>query len=312
MAERVRYLTEFQDSARWDDFTLRPDDIIVSPPAKCGTTWMQTICTLLVHQAPELPQPLAELSPWLEMLTRPLDEVVRDLDAQPHRRVIKSHTPLDGLPWHDTVTYITVGRDPRDVAISMDHHDQNFDEAAFARARRRTLGEAAGDDEAPVEPDDPDAKVRFWQWVDKDVPPQESGSSLLRTLRHLDTYWQARDRENVVLVHFADLRGDLEGSMRALATRLGIDVDEARWPALVKAATFDDMRAHADRLAPNTDTQLFRDPTEFFHAGTSGQWRALLDADDLRRYEARVDALASPELVRWVHHGDWPPGATSS
>jgi hypothetical protein len=311
MAERVHYLTDFHDSARWDDFTLRPDDIIVSPPAKCGTTWMQTICALLVHQTPELPQPLAELSPWLEMLTRPLDEVVRDLDAQPHRRVIKSHTPLVGLPWHDTVTYITVGRDPRDVAISMDHHDQTFDDAAFAAARRHTLGAAAGDDEAP-EPDDPDAKVRFWQWVDKDVPPQDSGSSLWRTLTHLDTYWQARSHENVVLVHFADLRADLEGSMRALAARLDITVDESRWPALVQAATFDEMRAHADRLAPNTDTKLFRDPTEFFHAGTSGQWRSLLDADDLRRYEARVDALASPELARWVHHGDWPPRATSS
>ena len=50
------------------------------------------------------------------MLTRALDDVVADLDAQTHRRFIKTHTPLDGLPHDPRVTYIGVGRDPRDVA----------------------------------------------------------------------------------------------------------------------------------------------------------------------------------------------------
>ena len=313
MDSSVRYHTEFHDSARWAGFTFRPDDIVVSPPAKCGTTWAQTICALLVHQTPELPEPLAVLSPWVEMLTRPLDEVVRDLDRQPHRRVMKSHTPLDGLPWHDTVTYVTVGRDPHDVAISMAHHDDNFDDEAFAAARRRTLGPHADDE--PGRSDDPDPgdpKARFWQWVEHRAPPQESGSSLWRTLHHLETYWDARDQPNVVLLRYEDLCTDLDGSMRALAARLGIAVDEARWPDLVRAATFDEMRAHADRLAPNTDTGLFRDPKEFFHAGTTGQWRALLDARDLRRYTARVDELAPRDLARWVHGGEWPPPLTSS
>jgi hypothetical protein len=304
---RVRYLTEFHDSARWDGFALRPDDIIVSTPPKCGTTWTQMICALLVHQTPELPQPLAELSPWFEMLTRPRDEVVRDLDAQPFRRVIKSHTPLDGLPWSNSVTYVAVGRDPRDVAISMDHHDQNFDDDAFAAARRRTLGlgvfgaaDAADDDASEPESEDP--KERFWRWVDDDRPPQQVGSTLRRTLAHFATFWDARARSNLVLLHYADLCADLDGSMRTLSAQLGIAIDEAIWTPLVRAATFDDMRAHAQRLAPNTDTGLFRDPAEFFHSGTNGQWRALLDDDDLRRYDARVRELASAELAAWAHH----------
>jgi len=45
------------DSSRWDGFELRPGDIIVATPPKCGTTWTQMICALLILQEPELPVP---------------------------------------------------------------------------------------------------------------------------------------------------------------------------------------------------------------------------------------------------------------
>src|SRR5262245_44416833 len=110
------------DSARWDDFEFRPDDIVISAPAKCGTTWTQMICALLVFQTDELPAPLTALSPWLDMRVRPMSEVREMLDAQRHRRFIKTHTPLDGVPQAPGVVYLAVGSDPRDVAISLYHH----------------------------------------------------------------------------------------------------------------------------------------------------------------------------------------------
>jgi hypothetical protein len=93
--------------------------------------------------------------------------------------------------------------------------------------------------------------------------------------------------------------------MRGLAARLGITVDERRWPALVEAATFSAMRGRAEELAPNIDTGLWHNPTEFFHRGTNGQWRSLLDEGDLERYRERVDALVPAHLATWIHHGDW-------
>ena len=94
----VRYRSFLFDSVRWDGFALRPGDIIISTPPKCGTTWMQMICALLIFRTPAFDRPLDLISPWLEMLTRPRADVVADLEAQSHRRFIKSHTPLDGLP----------------------------------------------------------------------------------------------------------------------------------------------------------------------------------------------------------------------
>jgi hypothetical protein len=94
--------------------------------------------------------------------------------------------------------------------------------------------------------------------------------------------------------------------MRRLADHLGMSVLEDRWPELVDAATFERMRAGADRIAPDTTHAIWEDNQQFFHRGVSGQWRALLDDDDVRRYDARVAELADPELARWLHRDSQP------
>src|SRR4051812_44551059 len=123
----VRYRSLISDNARWDGFTFRPSDIVISTPPKCGTTWTQMLCALLVFDGPDFPAPLSQISPWLDQSLRPLDEVYARYEAQRHRRFIKTHTPLDGVPMPDDVTYVVVGRDPRDVMISMEHHWANMD-----------------------------------------------------------------------------------------------------------------------------------------------------------------------------------------
>jgi aryl sulfotransferase len=306
-APAVRYRSFLADSARWDGFRFRDGDIVISTPPKCGTTWMQMLCALLVFQTPTFGRPLGVISPWLDMLTRPRDDVVADLEAQEHRRFIKTHTPLDGLPLDEAVTYICVGRDPRDVALSFGHHMANIEPAAFLRAREAAVGV---DDLAERMPDGPpvipDSEVeRFWAWVENPAPPTETIATLRGTLHHLATFWSQRHRANVVLFHYGDLQADLEGQLRRLASRLEIDVPASRWPDLVEAATFDRMRERADDLAPDTAQRIWRSNEGFFHRGTSGQWRALLDGRDLERYHARVRELAGPELADWVH-GDGP------
>jgi aryl sulfotransferase len=300
-----RYVGTMYDSNRWDGFELRPGDIVIAAPPKCGTTWTQMICALLIFQEPELPVPLNRLSPWIDMETRARTEVVADLDDQTHRRFVKTHTPLDGVPNDPTVTYICVGRDPRDVALSIDHHIDNMDVGAFRKAREQAAA-IDGIDLGPVrsQPPRPDSeRDRFWQWVDDETPSTRIGSSLRRTLEHLQTFRDAAAELDVVHLHYDDLKADLNGQMRQLALRLGIDVDERRWPRLVQAATFESMRSRADTTVPDVGPEQWIDPAAFFSHGTSGQWRDLLDDADLARYAARVRAVASDDLVAWVHRG---------
>jgi aryl sulfotransferase len=298
-----RYVGTVYDSNRWDGFELRPGDIIISTPPKCGTTWTQMICALLVFQEPELPLPLDSLSPWIDMVSRARTEVFAGLRAQSHRRFIKTHTPLDGIPNDPTVTYICTGRDPRDVAVSIDHHIDNMDVDAFLRAREQ----AAVVDDIELEPlqhgpPRPDGqRDRFWQWVDDETPSTLIGSSLRRTLEHLQTFWDAPHDLDVVHLHYDDLMDDLQGQMRQLAARLSIHVEEHRWPHLGAAATFEAMRSRADAVVPAGGPEHWIDPTAFFHHGTSGQWHDLLTRADLARYAARAQALASDDLIDWVH-----------
>ena len=302
MAAVRRYEGTVYDSNRWDGFELRPGDIIIAAPPKCGTTWTQMICALLILQEPELTLPLDTLSPWIDMVTRARTEVFADLQAQSHRRFIKTHTPLDGIPNDPSVTYICVGRDPRDVGLSIDHHIDNTDSGAFLKARERAAA-IDGIELGPLrrQPPRPDGeRNRFWQWVDDDTPSTQIGSSLRRTVEHLQTFRDAADELDVVHLHYHDLKDDLQGQMRQLAARFGIHVNEHRWPRLVQAATFDSMRSRADTTVPGGG-RLWIDPAAFFSRGTSGQWRDLLDNADLARYAARVRTLASDELIDWVH-----------
>jgi hypothetical protein len=303
MRKRVRYHSIIDDSARWEGFALREGDIIISTPPKCGTTWTQMICALLIFQTPELPRPLDQLSPWLDQLLRPLDSVVADLEAQEHRRFIKSHTPLDGLPFDPRVTYIVVGRDPRDIALSWDNHMANIDFGAMMALRQSAVGLDDLASLMPQEPTEPAAseRDRFWSWMDDPTPPAERLAGLAGTMHHLSTFFAVRDEPNVVFLHYGDLKDDLEGQMRKLAARLSIGVPDERWPELVRAATFEEMKRRAKVTGPNQTESVWLDGQRFFHRARHGEWRALLDADDLRRYEARIAELADAELSAWVH-----------
>jgi hypothetical protein len=302
----VRYSNMIYDSGRWEGFRFRDDDIVISTPPKCGTTWTQMITALLIFQTPDLPAPLAKLSPWLDMRTRARRDVVADLEAQTHRRFIKTHTPLPGLPQQAGVTYVCVARDPRDVALSMDDHVANLDFGAFFAACAAAA--AADGVPAPVPPDGPPPGVdqsdeeRFWAWVMDDTPPTETTSSLAVTLEHAQSFWDVRDADNVVMLHYEDLKTDLLGQMRALAERLGIEVADDLWPALTQAASFDEMRRRSSITAPNSDIPgIWLDNANFFRKGRSGAWRELLNDTHLERYDERVSTLASPELSRWMH-----------
>jgi hypothetical protein len=281
------------DSALWADFRFRPGDVVISPPAKCGTTWMQMLCALLIFDTAEFHRPLTEISPWLDAVTYDTAATMAELEAQRHRRFIKTHTPFDGLPFDPDVTYLCVGRDPRDAMLSFEHAVTNIHPDAIA---------AGGLDLDAGEPSAEDPLERIWQWADAEFTNESTsfGATLANLVHHVDTFWARRAEPQVALFHYADLKADLPGQLRRLAAVLSIDTGQERIDELAAAATFERMRHRADELAPCTDAKLWRDNRAFFRSGTSGQWRELLDDAALERYLKRVAELASPEVADWL------------
>lgn len=289
-----RYRSEVNE--RWEGFAHRPGDIVVSTRSKCGTTWMQMVCALLVHGSP-LPAPLAEISPWLDWSVEPLAVVRARLDAQDHRRIIKTHTPLAGLPLDPTVTYVVVGRHPLDVAVSYFHHLGNIDQVRWAELRGDGAVTAVPEHTLPELLD---------LWIDGRSDPFEGAlDSLPGNVHHIADARARQGELDVVLVHYDELQADLDGTMRRLAGHLGIDVPEALWPDLVAAATFDRMRSDPSHAVPDR-LGVLRDHAAFFRSGRSGEGRAACTPDQLAHYEARMAELTTPDLLAWIHQTGEP------
>ena len=293
MVEPVRYQSADEDSGRWTGFAFRDGDIVISTRSKSGTTWAQMICALLIFQRSEPPAPLSELSPWLDFRGTPEHEVHEQLAMQSHRRFIKTHTPLDGIPIDDRVTYLVVGRHPLDMAVSLYHQGNNID-----RDRLRVLtGQPA-----TVDPPMPRMQPHDWllSWIRDDCDPLEAMDSLPGVMCHMTDAWARRMLPNILLVHYADLSADLERQMREIADRLGVSVPDECWRELVQAAGFDRMRERSSHLIPGVEGVL-KDPKAFFRRGTSGGGRELLSREELAEYEHRAAFLAPPDLLAWLH-----------
>lgn len=286
------------DSRRWEDIEHRPGDIVISTSMKAGTTWMQGIVRNMLWPGDDIPGGSVE-SPWVEARWTPLEEINATLAAQEHRRFIKTHLPADGLPIHEEVLYIVVARDGRDVFMSTVNHWEKMRDDFIDWVNE--LAEADG--VAPLPKYDGDVHRFFDRWISQgSFPWQDDGAPWWSHLHHISTWWELRERPNVLLVHYNDLLADLETEMRRIAAFCGIGVPEHMWAAVTDRCTLAEMRSRADALK-SYDEVFDGGASSFFFKGTNERWRGVLTQEELSRYEERVAQALHPEAARWLERG---------
>ncbi len=294
------YRTWTSDSRRWDHYRPRSGDVIVATYPKSGTTWTQQIVDVLIFASPE-PRPVGDIAPWLDRRSAPIEDVNRLLDAQTHRRFLKSHSPFDGMPVHDDVKYIHVARDGRDACLSFHNHCAGFLPRTLAAHDKTGMADetiAAPFPRAPAEP-----RAFFQRWMSEGLGGERDGLPFSSWFNFERTYWEAWGQQNLLLVHYRDLKADLDGEMRRIARFLDIEIPEAIWPSLVKAATFGEMKKAANTLHPHTMPLFDGGADRFFHKGENDRWKGVLDDDDLALFEARCRERLTPGCARWLEHG---------
>ena len=280
------YRSAFFDNSRWARFEPRPDDIFVCTPPKCGTTWTQTIVHSLLWPRGDGPRPVMTVSPWLEAEFNPEGEMMARLEAQAHRRSLKSHTPADGIPFFDDARYIFVGRDGRDAFMSLCNHLEIMKREMVDAMNVR----AAADGVPPLPGWNGDVHGFFAGWI--------ADASLLA---HVASFWERRGSPNLLFVHYNDLKADLAGEMRRIAEFLDIRVPEDAWPAVVERCTFESMRERGEEIGSFV---LFEGGAQrFLFKGSNGRWREVLTQDELAAYAKRVAEILPADAAAWLEHG---------
>lgn len=293
------YQNHHLDTTRWNYFTPRDDDIVISTSYKAGTTLTQTIVGNLLFPDGNLPGPATVISPWVDMRIFPLELVLEQLEAQTHRRYVKTHLPLDGLPFHEQVKYICVSRDPRDVFMSLLHHwDSHTDE--FYMLMNGTPG-LVGE---PFLHFIDDTKTTWTNWISRGWFDWESdGYPYWSHLDHALSWWKYRHLPNIMMLHFADLLADLEGEMRRIAAYLDIEVPDGLWPDVVDRCRFETVKKDPGTVVGDNISFAFKGGADaFINKGTNKRWVGVLDEDDLALYDKAMAKLP-PDYADWLENG---------
>src|ERR1043165_6467278 len=192
------------DSTIWNEFKFRDDDIIISTYAKSGTTWMQQMVgQMLLGPDPELA--VAEMSPWLDLRVPPKQVKLPLVEAQTHRRFIKTHLPVDALVFSPRAKYLYIGRDGRDVVWSMYNHHANANAAWYG-----ALNDSPGRVGAPIEKPPASIHQYFLDWLAKD------GHPFWPFWENIRSWWAVRHLPNVLMLHFEDLKRDMPGEIQQI------------------------------------------------------------------------------------------------
>jgi len=280
------------DSTIWDEFVFRPGDIVIGTYAKTGTTWTQQIVGQLLYGGDPGIE-IGQLSPWLDLRVKPREVKLDILEQQSQRRIIKTHLPADALVYSPVAQYLYVARDLPDVVWSLHNHLFNATDEFYAM-----FNDTPGRIGPALER--PGADIRaFWHaFVRFDGYPMWSFWENLRT------WWSWRGLANVRLVHFNDLKRDMEAEIRAIASYLQIPVAPDQWPAILEHCSFDWMKANAAIVTPGGGEVFKGGARTFINKGTNERWKDLLSDADIQEYLSLAEAELGPDCLAWLRGGN--------
>ncbi|MEM8633030.1 MAG: sulfotransferase domain-containing protein [Pseudomonadota bacterium] len=285
------YLSHMTDSQAWDHFAMRPGDIIVATPPKCGTTWTQGLILSLIFGRPGMDRDLDRHSVWLDPGFRDQEPSRKMFDAQNHRRCIKTHTPFDGVPYRQDCSYVAVYRHPLDAHFSFRKHFANMNFDLW---------------EGRIDGTPEDGVARYLEPTPEAI--MGDGVTLDGFVHHFQSFRKWAHLPNVHLFHYADMRRDLDGHTSRLAELLDYDHDATLISDIAASFEFDVVQKNARAAAASDQSQsVFKDPAAFFDSATSDKWVGQISEETYDRYHMRLRALLPDQDAAWLEAGGTLP-----
>ena len=226
-------------------------DVFVATQMRCGTTWMQQIVyEVVMHAEGKLgDHHMYALSPWIES-----EDSVRMEDAPllgpSRRRVIKTHMPTKLLPYSKDAKYVYVTRNPvACFASTIDYFE--LMSGPFVPPKSEVLKWFCSD------------QMWWLSWPD-----------------HVAGWWDwAQEHpENVLFVHFEEMKKDLDGTVRKVAKLLGESLTEEQIRRIVEKSSFQWMKDN-EELFEMSPPNMFSISGTYFKSGTADRDKDVSDAD---------------------------------
>jgi aryl sulfotransferase len=290
------------NSDKWNFINPRVGDVVIDTSYKSGTTWLQTICLNLVFKGkiPGWEDPnfsgILEMSPWVDMRIFPPHVTANVLESQTHRRVLKSHLPLDAIPYYPEVKYICVARDARDVAYSWANHwwaGREFFEHVF--------------NNVPGLVGPPIPYYEGWSakkvFLDMALESDSANVGMWSYFHHLAT-WQAYEHlPNIMILHYSKLKEDPKGEIAKIARYLGIDITDEELDLVVHNTTIGFMKQNNEKiLGPGFGAMFEGGGNSFINKGTNNRWEGELTQEEIENYLNYARVRLGEKGAYWASH----------
>jgi aryl sulfotransferase len=285
---------EIQEHINWRD-----QDIVISVPAKSGTTWTMNIVFQLLNGGTDQFKAVYDEVPWIEFLSRPgqpIQEILDRVEAMPKDkpRAFKTHSAPPVLPFINSdsgkqLRYIVVGRNPEEALVSFkpfleQHTDAWFELWSVPRA-------------ALTRPDFADFYRDFI--IEGGMQGMFAG--------FMAGWWPLRHEPNVLFLHFSDLKKDHEGSLKKIAEFLGISPSERQWQDILKYTGFDWMKQHTEKFETFSSTPVpVLETGAMIRKGKLGAAREDGMTDEISKHfrVACAEICSDQAALDWLYKGD--------
>lgn len=246
-------------------------DVLICSYFKSGTNWTMHIAVQIAWRGQARFDHIHDLVSWAELPERMRYTVPITDDSVWQRsptglRVIKTHLPMEKLPYNDSARYIWVVRDPKDVFVSSYHF-----------VRSTMLGPLM----PPVE-----------KWLDLFLSPD---TPLGSWAGHLQGGWQNRRRENLLFLTYEEMKRDLPGTVARMARFMGVELSPAEQELVVQQTSYAHMKAFAHKFdVPGGGAPWASGAGAMIRRGRAGASQELISAAEQRR----IDDYWRAELVQ--------------
>lgn len=242
-------------------------DVLVATHSKSGTNWMMQMTTQIAWRGEAEFEHIHQLAAWPEAEFYgivPIDDPGPWEGSSVKKRAIKTAIEADYVPYRESAAYISVIRDPKDVFVSAYHF---------------VFGLFNLFDDITLE-----------QWFDLYQTPDYPAGNWAR---HTNSYWAWRDRPNVLVLIFSDIKKDLPGTVDRVAEVMGVSLSEAERARVIERCSFGYMKEHERKFAPPR-FPFTPKRAQMVRAGKVGGSGELLT----REQQATIDSFCMSELER--------------